>query len=36
LIIGNLIGMFSAIFITNNLLRCFAGTKFEKLSWLWR
>ncbi len=36
LIIGNLTGMFSAIFITNNLLRCFAGTKFEKLSWLWR
>jgi len=36
LIIGNLIGMFSAIFITNNLLRCFAGSKFEKLSWLWR
>lgn len=36
LIIGNLIGMFSAIFITNNLLRCFAGTKLEKLSWLWR
>ncbi|MBU4351072.1 protein translocase subunit SecD [Candidatus Parcubacteria bacterium] len=36
LIIGNLIGMFSAIFITNNLLRCFAGTKFEKLNWLWK
>ncbi len=36
LIIGNLIGMFSAIFITNNLLRCFAGSKIEKLSWLWR
>ena len=36
LIIGNLVGMLSAIFITNNLLRCFAGTKIEKLSWLWR
>ena len=36
LIIGNLIGIFSAIFITNNLLRCFGGTKFEKLSWLWK
>ncbi|MDP2926871.1 MAG: protein translocase subunit SecD [bacterium] len=36
LIIGNLIGMFSAIFITNNLLRSFAGSKIEKLSWLWR
>jgi len=36
LIIGNLIGMFSAIFITDNFLRCFAGTKLEKLSWLWR
>jgi len=36
LIIGNLLGMFSAIFITNNLLRCFVGTKLEKLNWLWR
>ncbi len=36
LIIGNLIGIFSAIFITNNLLKHFAGTKFEKLTWLWR
>ncbi|PIP18554.1 MAG: protein translocase subunit SecD [Parcubacteria group bacterium CG23_combo_of_CG06-09_8_20_14_all_35_6] len=36
LIIGNLLGMFSAIFITNNLLRCFVGTKFEKFNWLWR
>ncbi|MDP2930420.1 MAG: protein translocase subunit SecD, partial [bacterium] len=36
LILGNLVGMFSAIFITNNLLRSFAGSKLEKLSWLWR
>lgn len=36
LVIGNLIGMFSAIFITNNLLKYFVGTKLEKLSWLWR
>jgi len=36
LIIGNLLGIFSAIFITNNLLRCFVGTKFEKFNWLWR
>jgi len=36
LVIGNLVGMFTAIFITNNLLRCFAGTRIEKLTFLWR
>ncbi len=34
LILGNLVGMFSAIFITNNLLKLFAGTKIEKWKWL--
>lgn len=36
LVLGNLVGMFSAIFITNNLLRCFAGTKLEKIKFLWQ
>jgi len=34
LIIGNLVGMFSAILITNNFLKCFIGNKIEKLKWL--
>lgn len=36
LTIGILISMFSAIFITKNFLRCFAGTKLEKVKFLWR
>ncbi|MDP1538447.1 MAG: protein translocase subunit SecD [bacterium] len=36
LIIGNLIGMSAAIFITNNFLRCFAGTRLENWKWLWK
>ena len=35
LVIGNLVGMFTAIFITNNFLKCFVGTKLEKFKWLW-
>lgn len=34
--IGILVSMFSAIFITRNLLRLFVNTRFEKLKWLWR
>jgi len=36
LILGVLISMFSAIFITNNFLKIFIGTKLEKFSWLWK
>lgn len=36
LVIGNSVNMFTAIFITNNFLRLFVGTKIEKLTWLWR
>ncbi len=35
LIIGNLVGMFTAIVITNNFLRVFAGNKIGKIKWLW-
>ena len=34
--IGILVSMFSAIFITRNLLRLFVGTRLENLRWLWR
>jgi len=34
--IGVLISMLSAIFITENLLKIFIGTKIEKVKWLWR
>lgn len=33
--IGILASMFSALFITQNFLRIFIGTKLEKLKWLW-
>ncbi len=33
--IGILLSMFSAIFITKNFLRVFAGTRFENWKWLW-
>ena len=33
--IGILVSMFSAIFITRNLLRLFINTKLEKIKWLW-
>ena len=36
LILGILISMFSAIFITKNFLRCFARTKLEKVKLLWQ
>ncbi len=36
LVIGNLVGMFTAIFITNNILRCFSKEKSPKWLWLWR
>ena len=36
LIIGNLVGMFTAIVITNNLLRCFPKDKSQRWIWLWR
>jgi preprotein translocase subunit SecD len=35
LIIGNLVGMFTAIVITNNFLRVFVGNKIGKIKWLW-
>lgn len=34
--IGILLSMFSAIFITRNLLRLFVNTSLEKYNWLWR
>jgi len=34
--IGILVSMFSAIFITRNFLRIFAGTRLENWKWLWR
>ncbi|GAI21394.1 unnamed protein product, partial [marine sediment metagenome] len=34
--IGILLSMFSAIFITRNLLRLFAGTRLENIKWLWK
>jgi len=36
LIISNLIGMFTAIVITNYLLKVFLGNKEPKWLWLWR
>lgn len=36
LIIGNFVSMFTAIFITNNLLRCFGKEKSKRWIWLWR
>jgi len=36
LVIGNLVGLFTAIFITNSLLRCFSGDKSSRWIWLWR
>ncbi len=34
--IGILLSMFSAIFITRNLLRLFASTRLEDIKWLWK
>ena len=34
--IGILISMFSAIFITRNLMRLFEGTRWERYKWLWK
>ncbi|MFQ6049642.1 MAG: protein translocase subunit SecD [Candidatus Paceibacterales bacterium] len=36
LIIGNLVSLFSAVFITNTFLECFRETKFENWKWLWK
>ncbi len=35
LILGVLISMFSAVFITQNFLKLFVRTKLEKINWLW-
>jgi len=34
--IGILVSMFSAIFITRNLLRIFVNTRLENIKWIWR
>ena len=34
--IGILMSMFSAIIITKSFLRCFVGTKLERVRWLWK
>ena len=34
--IGILLSMFSAIFVTRTFLKCFVGTKLEKVKWLWK
>jgi preprotein translocase subunit SecD len=34
--LGIVLSMFSAIVLTRNLMRMFAGTFFEKLTWLWK
>lgn len=36
LVVGNLVGMFTAIFITNSFLRLFPGDKSKTFIWLWR
>ena len=36
LVIGNFIGMFTAIFITNNFLKCFSKEKSPRFFWLWK
>jgi len=36
LIIGVLISMFSAVFITRYFLKLFDGSKIEKSKWLWQ
>lgn len=36
LILGILLSVFSAIFITKNFLRAFEGTKLENINWLWK
>ncbi|MBU0476673.1 protein translocase subunit SecD [Patescibacteria group bacterium] len=36
LIVGNLIGIFSAVFITKIFLKSFEGTRLENWNWLWR
>lgn len=33
--IGIICSIFSAVFVTKNILRLFAGTKLEKMTWLW-
>lgn len=34
--LGIVLSMFSAIVVTRNLMRMFAGTFFERLTWLWK
>jgi len=36
LVLGNLVGMFSAIIITNSFLKVFSGEKSKRWLWLWR
>lgn len=36
LVVGNLVGMFSAIVITNNFLKLFSKDKSQRWLWLWR
>lgn len=36
LFLGIIVSMFSAIFITNNFLKIFEGTRLENIKWLWR
>jgi len=36
LVLGVAVSMFSAIFVTKNLLKLFIGTRFERASYLWR
>lgn len=33
--LGNLLSLFSTVFITRNFLRIFVKTRFEKIAWLW-
>jgi len=34
--LGILVSLFSAIFVTRSFLRCFIGTRFEKIKFLWK
>jgi preprotein translocase subunit SecD len=34
--LGILVSLFSAIFVTKNMLRLFVDTKISKILWLWR
>ncbi|MFH1671683.1 MAG: hypothetical protein ABH889_02850 [Candidatus Portnoybacteria bacterium] len=34
--LGIIMSMLSAIIISKNFLKCFPGTAFERLKWLWK